>query len=119
MDARSNDLNTSVRPTETPNWPELLSKTVDDLTRVLGSEARLVEATLKQLIEARGEKLVGLLVAMIALGYGALLLVGAIILFIHLWLDWWLSFLITAVAVIAAGVLFQMAMGRSARAKSA
>ena len=118
METRSNDLNVSVRPTETPNWPELLSKTADDLTRVVSGEIRLLEATLKASLEAQGEKLAGLLVALVAFGYGFLLLVGAIVLFIHLWLDWWLSLLITAVAVIAAGLFFQMWMARAAKRKA-
>src|SRR5579871_1680113 len=117
MDIRSNDLNAnaSVSSKETPNWPELLSKVADDLARVVSGEIRLLEATVKQVIEAQSEKLAGLLVALVAFGYGFLLLVGAIVLFIHLWLDWWLSLLITALAVIAAGVFFRMWMARSAK----
>ncbi len=119
MDSGSNDLKAGASVSDaTPDWSELLSKAADDLARVVSGEIRLLEATVKQVIEAQGEKLAGVLVALLAFGYGFLLLVGAIVLFIHLWLDWWLSLLITAVAVIAVGVFFQAWTARRARARA-
>lgn len=107
-----------MRPVDTPNWPELLSKTVDDLTHVAKTEVQLLEATFKRLIQAQTDKIVGMLVLVVALSYGSLFLVGGIVLLIHLWLAWWLAFLITGIAITSAGVIFQMAMKSSAQAKS-
>jgi hypothetical protein len=41
---------------ENLNWPELLSKTVDDLSRIARTEVELLEVTLKRLIEAQTDK---------------------------------------------------------------
>ena len=105
-------------PSENPNWPELLSKTVDDLSSVAKTEIRLLEATLKRLIEAQTDNIVGMLVLVIALGYGSLFLLGGVVLLIHLWLAWWLAFLITGVAITCAGAGFAISMRAAAKAKS-
>ncbi len=103
---------------ETPNWPELLSKTVDDLSSVAKAEIRLLEVTLKRLIEAQTDNIVGMLVLVVALSYGALFLFGGIVLLIHLWLAWWLSLVITGIAITCAGAGFAISMRAAAKAKS-
>jgi hypothetical protein len=40
------DVDYRVLPAENPNWPELLSKTVDDLSRIARTEIELLVATL-------------------------------------------------------------------------
>src|ERR1700730_12971704 len=105
-------------PAENPNWPELLSKTVDDLSRIARTEMELLEVTLKRLIEAQTDKIVGMLFLLVALSYGSLFLFSGIVLLIHLWLAWWLSFVITGVAIVLAGISFQMRMKMAAREKA-
>ncbi len=100
-----------------PNWPELVSKTVDDLANIGRTEIELLETRLRRLIEAQIDNVAGILVLVVALSYGSLFLLGGLVLLIHLWLAWWLSFLITGIAVAAAGILFQMLMARAAKAK--
>ena len=102
---------------QNPNWPELLSKTVDDLSSVARTEIRLLEASLKRLIEAQTDNIVGMLVLVIALGYGSLFLLGGVVLLIHLWLAWWLSFLIIGITIASAGIIFQRRMAAAAKAK--
>jgi Putative Actinobacterial Holin-X, holin superfamily III len=102
---------------ENPNWPELLSKTVDDLARVAQTEIQLFEATLKRLIEAQTDKIIGMLVLVVALTYGSVFLLGGIVLLLHLWLAWWLSFLITGIVICSAGVVFQIGMTGAAKKK--
>jgi hypothetical protein len=105
-------------PAAEPNWPDLLSRTVNDVDRIAKTEIGLLEASLKRLIEAQTEKLVGMLFLLVTLVYGSLFLLGGIVLVIHLWLAWWLSFLITGAFVIASGVAFQMAMFAAAHKTS-
>jgi hypothetical protein len=100
---------------ENPKWPELLSKTVDDLSRVARTEIELLEATLKRLIQAQTDKIAGMLVLVVALTYGSLFLLGRVVLMIHLWLAWWLSFLITGIVICSAGVVFQTRMTAAAK----
>ncbi|HJU12636.1 MAG TPA: phage holin family protein [Candidatus Binataceae bacterium] len=104
-------------PAENPNWPDLLSKTVDDLAAVAKTEIGLLEATLKRLIEAQTDNIVGMLALVVALTYGSLFLLGGIVLLIHLWLAWWLSFLITGFAISCAGAGFMLMMRGAAKAK--
>ena len=118
MATPTNDAN-HMRPVEGPNWPELLSKTVGDISAIARTEIQLLEAAFKRLIEAQIDNIIGMVVLVVALSYGSLFLVGGIVLLIHLWLAWWLAFLITAIAITLAGVIFQMGMRSSAQAKSA
>ena len=103
----------------TPNWPEVLSKTIDDLSRIARTEMELLVAKLGLLLEAQTDKIAGMLFLIVALSYGSLFLLGGIVLLIHLWLAWWLSFLITGAAIVMAGVVFQMTMKAAARKKEA
>lgn len=103
----------------TPNWSEVLSKTIDDLSRIARTEMELLVAKLGLLLEAQTDKIAGMLFLIVALSYGSLFLLGGIVLLIHLWLAWWLSFLITGAAIVMAGVVFQMTMKPAARKKEA
>jgi hypothetical protein len=100
-----------------PNWSELLSKTVDDLARIGRTEIELLETRLRRLIEAQIDNVTGIVVLIVALSYGSLFLLGSLVLLIHLWLAWWLSFLITGIVIAAAGIVFQMLMASAAKAK--
>ena len=100
-----------------PNWPELLSKTVDHLAGIGRAEIQLLETRLKHLIQAQTDNIAGILVLVVGLAYGSLFLLGGLVLLIHLWVAWWLSFLIVAFAIASAGIVFQMRMSAAARAK--
>jgi hypothetical protein len=101
----------------TPNWPHLVSKTIDDLTRIARTEMEILETRLGLLLEAQTDKIAGMLLLVVALAYGSLFLLGGVVLLIHLWLAWWLSFLITGTAIVLAGVFLQMTMTAAARKK--
>jgi hypothetical protein len=103
-----------VVPPETPNWSELLSRTVDDLSRIARTEMELLAAVTKRLLEAQTEKLAGAMVLLIAISHGSLFVLGGVVLLLHLWLWWWLSFLITGFTVMAAGLVFWMAISKAA-----
>jgi hypothetical protein len=77
----------------------------------------LLVAKLGLLLEAQTDKITGVLILVGALLYGSVFLLGGIVLLLHLWIAWWLSFLITGAAVVIAGVLFQMTMKAAARKK--
>jgi hypothetical protein len=100
-----------------PNWAELLSKTIDDLSRIARTEMELLVAKLGLLIELQTDKIAGVLFLVVALSHGSLFLLAGIVLLIHLWLAWWLSFLITGAAIVLAGVCFKMTMAATVRKK--
>src|ERR1700724_2609207 len=101
-------IDSDIASAKNSGWPQLLSKTVDDLSRITRTEMELLEGTLKRLIEAQTDKIVGMLFLLVALSYGSLFLFSGIVLLIHLWLAWWLAFVITGVAIVLAGISFQM-----------
>lgn len=106
-----------VTTTEPPNWPGLISKTVDDLSTIAKTEMQLFEARLQRVIEAQTEKIAGILGLLVCAAYGSLFFLAGILLLIHLWLAWWLSCLITGFAVGCAGIVIYMAMASAAKAK--
>src|SRR5690242_19469540 len=106
MSRHTDNTSYEIRTVDNPNWPELLSKTVDDLSRIGRTEIELLEATCKRLIEAQTEKITGMMVLVVALAYGSVFLLGGVVLLIHLWLSWWLSFLSTGIAICSAGMAF-------------
>ena len=55
-----------------------------------------------------------MLVLLVTVSYGSLFLPGGVLLLIHLWLDWWLSFLITGALMVAAGAIVNRALMASA-----
>jgi hypothetical protein len=106
-----------VTATEPPNWPGLISKTVDDLSSIAKTEMELFEARLQRVIEAQTEKIAGILGLLVCAAYGSLYFLAGILLVIHLWLAWWLSFLITGFAVGCVGIFVYSVMASAAKAK--
>jgi hypothetical protein len=92
-------------------------QTVDDLSNIAKTEMALFEARVQRLIEAQAEKFAGILSLLICAAYGSLYFLAGVLLLIHLWLAWWLSFLITGFAVGCVGIFIYMAMFSAAKAK--
>ncbi len=89
------------------SWPALFGKLILDFSKVLEAEARLMRASIQPTLSAVLERwLWQLVMAGIALT-GCMLLIGAAILLIHVWLAWWLAFGITGAAtiILALGLL--------------
>ncbi len=70
----------------TPNWPQLLSKTTDDLSLIARTEMELLVAKLGLLLEAQTDKITGagVLLLIVALSYGSLVVLGGIVRLIDL-----------------------------------
>jgi hypothetical protein len=83
-----------------PSWPALVGRLILDITGVLEAEARLMRASIEPTLTSVLERwLLQLVFAALAL-IGCLLLVGAAILLLHLWLAMWLAFAITGAVTI-------------------
>jgi Putative Actinobacterial Holin-X, holin superfamily III len=102
---------------ETADWAQLLSKTVDDLSRIARTEMDLLETKLALMLDAQTDKIAGMVFLVAALTYGALFLSVGVVFLIHQWLAWWVSLLITGGAIIALGIFFQTTMSAIARHK--
>jgi hypothetical protein len=70
----------------TSNWPQLLSKTTDDLSLIARTEMELLVAKLGLLLEAQTDKITGagVLLLIVALSYGSLVVLGGIVRLIDL-----------------------------------
>jgi cation transport ATPase len=99
-------------------WPKLLAETVDEVARIVRTEIRLAEASLKRIIESQTERVMGALFLLVALVYGSMFVLGGVVLLIHQWLAWWMAFGITGIVIIVAGFTFQTIMARRAASKA-
>jgi hypothetical protein len=100
-------------PGDQPNWPELMSKTVGDLSQIAKTEIELLAANLRRLIESEANRVLGILFFLIASLYGSVLLLGGVVLLLHVWLAWWLAFLVTGGATVCAGLLIKLATAKA------
>jgi len=107
----SNQLNHRVESADQPNWPELMSKTVGDLSQIAKTEIELIEANLRRLIESEARRIIGILFLVMASLYGGTLLLGGIVVLLHVWLAWWLALVVTGAATVAIGLLIKLATG--------
>ena len=113
MATNTDRVNHEFVPPDQLNWPELMSKTVGDLSHIAKTEIELLEASLRRLIESQTNNVIGILSLLIALLYGSLLLLGSVVVLLHVWLTWWLALLITGSATVSAGLLIKLVMGRA------
>ncbi len=93
-----------------PSWPHLLAKTVDDLTSIIRTDIQLLGKTLEGVVEAQTDKISAVLVLMTACVYASLLLLGAVVLLLHLWLDLSLSMLITSALVAGSALVLEVVL---------
>jgi hypothetical protein len=109
----TDQVNHGFMPADQPNWPELMSKTVGDLSHIAKTEIELLEASLRRLIESEANKIIGILLFLVASLYGSVFFLGGLVALLHLWLAWWLALLITGAATVSVGLLVKLAMGRT------
>ena len=95
------------RPDSEAQWPELISRAVNDLSRIVHAEFRLVELGIKRLIEEEIDRSIKVIAALGFLLCSAVCAVCAIIIGLHILLGlWWAAFAIVAAASGLAGIAF-------------
>jgi hypothetical protein len=83
------------------NWPALLAHLIIDFTKVVEAEARLARASIEpSLTRVLNRSLLQLILVSLAFT-GTLLVLGAGILLLHRWMDWWMAIGIAGVATVA------------------
>ena len=105
---RANDI---VRDRRSQNsdaqWPELVSRAVNDLSRIAHAEIRLAELGIKRLIEREIDRSLKVVIALGFLLCAAICAVGAAVIGLHTLLGfWWAAFAIVAAMSGLAGVGF-------------
>ena len=95
------------------DWAELVGKAIDDFTRIVQSEIRLLETTLKVVLQSEIDHALAILIAGAMMMCGALCLIGASILLLHQWLPWWAAFGISGTGLfVVAGLIRAIASER-------
>ena len=110
-----NDRNDRIRvEARETDWGTLLGRAVDDLTRIMHSEAQLLSLSLKALFDQEVDRVIAFVITAGLMGGGAICILAAAILFLreYLMLPWWQSFGAAGLA------LFAIAIGVGAFASS-
>ncbi len=82
------------------DWPTLVGRAVDDVTRILQSEARMLQTSMGAALETRLASAIATLTIVAVMIGGAVCIVCAAILLVHQWLPLWQSF-----GIIGGGIL--------------
>jgi Putative Actinobacterial Holin-X, holin superfamily III len=92
------------------NWPTLLGRAVDDVSRVVHAELRLFEAQLAVSAEALVENASVALIVFATFIIAETCIVAAAILLLHQWLQsWWLPLGLVGTAIFAGGLALRRA----------
>ena len=97
------------------DWPTLIGRAVDDVSRILHSEAEILQTRLGDSIRSglhHSAEVVALL-ALFLWSIGCLLL--GVILFLHLWLPLWFAFGVVGLCTISVAILGTLTMERRSR----
>lgn len=88
------------------DWSTLVARAVDDISRILQSEIRLLNASLKTLIDEEVERVLAFVASGALMAGGAICLLTAVILFLHEFamLPWWQSFGIVGLGLFALAI---------------
>ena len=97
------------------DWPTLLGRMFDDLTRIIQMEMRLFEANLSNAATGFLDRALSQLVLVATVFAGGACLLAAFIDLLHRWFEWWQAFAIGGVTVLVAGVIVYRILEKTAR----
>lgn len=101
--SRTDRLRAEARETD---WGTLIARAVDDITRILHSEFRLLTASMKTVFDEEVDRVLAFVATGVLMVGGAICVLAAAILFLHEYamLPWWQSFGITGLALFAIAI---------------
>ena len=101
------------------NWSTLLGKAIDDVSRIASAEIRLLGIQISASVEGAVESILPIMIAAaIFIGAEACLL-AAVVLLLHKWFEWWISFGATGLGALIVGALIIGVMKTSRTGKLA
>ena len=92
-------------PATMQDWPTLVGRAVDDVTRILQSEARMLQTSMGAALETRLASAIATLTIVAVMISGAVCIVCAAILLLHQWLPLWQSFGIVGGGILLVGLV--------------
>ncbi len=91
--------------TKSSDWPALVARIVDDVTRIIQTEIRIFQAALTPIFSNAIDRFLANVVALVAYLAGGICLLAAFVFFLHQWLAWAPSLAITGALSVGAGYL--------------
>lgn len=86
------------------DWPTLVGRAVDDVTRILQSEAHMLETSMGAALETRLASAIATLTVVAVMICGGVCMLSAAILLLHEWLPLWQAFGLAGVVVLLLGL---------------
>ena len=86
------------------DWPTLVGRAVDDLTRILQSEAHMLETSMGAALETRIASAIATLTVVAVMICGGVCILCAAILLLHEWLPLWQAFGLAGVGILLLGL---------------
>jgi len=105
-------------PTSYSDWPSLIERAVDDVTRILRSEAQMFQTSMGAALELQISNTVARLTIVAVMICGALCILCAAILLLHQWLPWWQAFGIVGLATLVVGIVTDAALRPQSKVKT-
>jgi hypothetical protein len=100
-------------PQTLQDWPTLMGRAVDDVTRILQSEAHMLETSMSAALAARLADATAKLTVLAVMLCGGVCLLCAGILLIHEWLPLWQAFGLSGAIILMIGIVIYV-IGRPA-----
>jgi Putative Actinobacterial Holin-X, holin superfamily III len=94
------------------DWSTLVGRAIDDVSRIIQSEIGLLETTLRAVVVEQTDYALANLAVVAVMICAAICLLGALILFLHQWLQWWLALAIAGLVASVAGIAIHATGGR-------
>ena len=100
-------------PETLQDWPTLMGRAVDDVTRILQSEAHMLETSMSAALAARLANAIAKLTVLAVMLCGGVCMLCAGILLIHEWLPLWQAFGLAGATILMIGIAIYL-IGRPA-----
>lgn len=91
-------------PQTLQDWPTLVGRAVDDVTRILQSEAHMLENSMSAALQMRLATAITTLTVVAVMLSGGVCILCAAILLIHQWLPLWQSFGLVGAGILVVGI---------------
>ncbi len=105
-------------PATLQDWPTLVGRAVDDVSRILQSEAHMLETSMGAALETRLASAIATLTVVAVMICGAVCMLCAGILLLHEWIPLWQAFGIAGVGILLIGIASYAIMKSKAGLKS-
>jgi len=91
-------------PESLQDWPTLVGRAVDDVTRILQSEAHMLETSMSAALATRLANAIAILTIVAVMLCGGVCVLCAAILLLHQWIPLWQAFGLAGATILIIGI---------------